>query len=124
MEARRQSARLLLQKIDEIAGDAPTVLTGDFNVVDSSLVYQILTGTADVEGALHDARAVSARAPVGPNSTWNGFLEIEPGRRIDYVFASDEVDVLRHVIIADQIPGTDRFPSDHLPVLVEVDLDE
>ena len=125
VEARRQSARLLLRKIDEIAGDAPAVLTGDFNVVDSSLVYQILTGAADVDAdALDDARAVSANTPVGPNSTWNGFSEIEPGRRIDYVFVNDEVDVLRHVIIADQIPGTDRFPSDHLPVLVEVDIDE
>lgn len=122
VEARRQSARLLLRKIDEIAGEAPAVLTGDFNVVDSSLVYQILTGRAAASPG--DARAVSASTPSGPNSTWNGFSEIEPGRRIDYVFVGDEVEVLRHVIIAEKIPGTDRFPSDHLPVLVELEIAE
>lgn len=118
-QARRESARLLLGKIDRIAGQAPVVLTGDFNVVDSSRVYRILTGEASDEGAaLSDARTLSAAAPEGPNSTWNAFETIEPGRRIDFIFTRPPVEVLRHTIIDARIPGTDRFPSDHLPVLV------
>lgn len=121
--ARRESARLLLHKIEEIARDAPVVLTGDFNVVDSSQVYQILTGAAaDVAGALDDAREVSATEPTGPNSTWNGFEAIEPGRRIDYLFVNDALRVLGHAILPEKIPGTDRFPSDHLPVLAELEI--
>ena len=42
VEARKQSALLIIRKIKEIVGDRPAVLTGDFNVTDQSDAYQTI----------------------------------------------------------------------------------
>lgn len=55
----------------------------------------------------------------GPTSTWMGFEQIKPGWRIDCVFVSEHFDVIQHAVLS----GTwneGRFPSDHLPVLAEL----
>src|SRR5690625_7939492 len=54
----------------------------------------------------------------GPSTTWTGFKSIVPGRRIDFIFASDDVRQLRHGILSDSMGG--RFPSDHLPVVIDI----
>lgn len=116
--ARAESARLLKRRLAGIARGAPVVVTGDFNALPDSEPIRILADTAGTP-RLRDALAVSAEPPYGPNSTWTGFREIEPGRRIDFVFVGDGVRVLEHAILAETLPSG-RFPSDHLPVLAEV----
>jgi endonuclease/exonuclease/phosphatase family metal-dependent hydrolase len=111
--ARRESARLLLARIEDIAGDAPVLVTGDFNDTPESEPYRLLTAAG-----LRDAFAASRAPHHGPTSTWNAFRAIEPGRRIDFIFVRGAVDVVRHGILADTVDG--RFPSDHLPVIAEV----
>jgi endonuclease/exonuclease/phosphatase family metal-dependent hydrolase len=64
---------------------------------------------------------VSAIMHHGPLSTWNGFDEIIPNRRIDFIFVGEGVRVQRHGILS-EITEDGRFPSDHLPVLAEVDI--
>jgi len=55
--ARRESARLMLRKMREIAGETPTLLLGDLNATpDSEPVQVLLTG-------LRDARALSQTPP-------------------------------------------------------------
>ena len=58
--------------------------------------------------------------PEGPNSTWNGFQAIVPDQRIDFIFTSVSVKVQNLRILTDQRDG--RFPSDHLPVVSEIEL--
>ena len=41
-QARTQSARLLLEKIDALAGDALVIVTGDFNVVPTTEAYRVM----------------------------------------------------------------------------------
>lgn len=122
--ARRESARLLLRKIAEIAGPAgPVVVTGDLNAAPDSEPYRELTtaSAADAPPPLLDAFSASACPHHGPTSTWNGFQAIAPpGRRIDYVLVRPGVGVVRHAILSDTFDG--RFPSDHLPVLAELRL--
>lgn len=111
--ARRESARLLVSRIEEIAGSAPAIVTGDFNDLPDSEPYAIITGSG-----LSDAM-LSTRSPhEGPSSTWNAFKAIEPGRRIDFIFTRG-FDVISHAVLPDRIGG-ERFPSDHLPVVAEV----
>ena len=43
--ARRESSKLILRKIKELAGDEPTVLTGDFNVDQNNEIFSILSGS-------------------------------------------------------------------------------
>lgn len=120
VQARIESARLLVERIPAIAGDLPVILMGDFNVVDSTEPYRILTGDSG-QLALHDAMHRSEHGHHGPTSTWNGFQEIVPERRIDFIFVDDAVRVLQHGILADHVDG--RWPSDHLPVLAEITFD-
>jgi endonuclease/exonuclease/phosphatase family metal-dependent hydrolase len=123
VRAREEGARLLLQRIDKIAGRLPVVITGDFNFDEASAGYQILTGkTAQGEmapnSALRDARYLSQYGHHGPTSTFNEFKALVPQMKIDYVLAKGSVRVLQHGALADTWNG--RFPSDHLPVLAEV----
>ena len=121
-KARAQSAILLVLKMRSQFADHPVVLTGDFNTTPETAVYQALTSQRgdDERNVFHDTYARSAKRPTGPASTWNGFREIIPGRRIDYIFATTSLDALSHRTLDDQRDG--RFPSDHLPVVVTVDL--
>lgn len=43
VEARRKGALLIIKRIQDIVGNRPAVLTGDFNVNDKSEAYQTLT---------------------------------------------------------------------------------
>ncbi len=116
--AREESARVILQQMTAIAGEAPpAVLTGDFNCVPVDPPYRVLTA----ERGLQDAMLVSAEPHHGPHSTWSGFtFPGHPGRRIDYIFTNEKVEVRRHATLAESWSG--RFPSDHLPVLAEIAL--
>ena len=115
-EARRESARLILDKMEEIsAGNGPVVLCGDFNLPPSSGPIAL------IRERLHDAFQVSEQAPYGSVATYHGFsYDDPPGERIDYVFVSDGVKVLRYGGLTD---SRDRsFFSDHLPVLVTLQI--
>lgn len=118
-EARLKSAALIRQRVAEIQDD-PVVLTGDFNCLVNS--EPIKTLAAKEEGAewptLTDAYELGKPLHQGPTSTWNGFRQIVPNRRIDFVFVSPGWKVTAHRILDAQREG--RFASDHLPVLAEL----
>jgi len=119
VEAREKSAALIAQKISEIAGDTPVILTGDFNAAPSTAAYQNLVAG---KHALTDALEVSQLPHYGPLGTFNGFRQPEEddGRRIDYIFVKNGVEVHKHGILTDSWGG--QLPSDHFPVLAEVSL--
>lgn len=120
VKARAESAKLILAKIQSIAKDAPVVLTGDFNCTEKEAPYQVITN-ADDKRHLRDALAASELPHHGPLSTWSGFtFPGVPGRRIDFIFVNDQINVKRHAILSDSWSG--RFPSDHLPVLARVEM--
>jgi endonuclease/exonuclease/phosphatase family metal-dependent hydrolase len=111
-QARRESARLIVQKIDSIAGQNSAVVTGDFNVTPDVDAYQILAN------ALEDART-SVENPHGPPGTFSSFeVGGEQNRRIDYIFGTNGATVQRFGTLTDQWNG--HYPSDHLPVLADV----
>lgn len=118
-QAREESARLIRQKITEIVGDAPVVVTGDFNATPDSAPYGAMTEGEDME----DAYELTVLPHHGPSSSFSGFVVNEPlqeNRRIDYVFVSPNIEVLRHAILTDS--RENAYPSDHLPVIAEVSL--
>lgn len=117
-QARLESARLILQKIKAVASEKPVLLTGDFNCTPVDPPYRLLTGK---DAPLKDALYASEMPHHGPMSTWSGFqFPGVPDRRIDFVFVNNQVRVLKHAILSDSWSG--RFPSDHLPVLAEVEM--
>lgn len=115
-QAREESARLLLEKVEAHAAQYPVVVTGDFNSNPQSIPYQLLTQ----DHTLRDALTISEVPHVGPHQSFSGFEATSslPGDRIDYVFVSSQVQVVRHSI--DASSNDQYFPSDHLPVIAEV----
>ena len=118
-QARVESAALIRRKIAEIAGTQPWVLLGDFNSAPGSAAYRRLTDATGDMAVLIDTYTHAEQAPAGPDSTWNGFSEIEPGRRIDYVFTGKRIRPLSLDILVDQRDG--RFSSDHLPIVATLE---
>jgi endonuclease/exonuclease/phosphatase family metal-dependent hydrolase len=114
--SRRESAKLMLRKIKEIAGEAPTVILGDFNATPDSEPVRIMTS------AMRDGRKESETPPYGPEGTFNDFkLDVPPERRIDYVFLTPRWRVLSYAALTDNVEA--RYPSDHLPVVARLRLD-
>ena len=114
--ARRESAKLLLSKVKEIAGSEPVIVAGDFNSVPET--EQIGT----MKSVLADAFETTAKPAYGPAGTFNDFKIDSPlEERIDYIFVSPQVRVLSYAALTDSRHG--RFPSDHLPVAVKARID-
>lgn len=121
-EARQQSAQLIRRKLQDDGGH-DLVLVGDFNSLPTSTAIQALVAPV----LANDSQQAQPTAPLrdtytlvddqhrkGPDSTWNGFQRVVPGRRIDFVFVSPKWKVDQYAILDDQKEG--HFPSDHLPV--------
>ncbi|BBE20599.1 endonuclease/exonuclease/phosphatase family protein [Aquipluma nitroreducens] len=116
VKARTESAKLILRKIKELnSSKLPVILTGDFNLTPEQEPIAVITKE------LHDSRTVTKEAPYGPNGTFNGFQFNSPlNERIDYVFVNDLVEVKQYGVLTDSKEL--RYPSDHLPVFVNLEL--
>lgn len=124
-EARRQSAQLIRKQLAEVQRSRKIsggmIVMGDFNCTAKDAPYAALVGQ-DQDGddapawvdAFHQQDVVRG----GPDSTWNGFKEIVPGQRIDFVFVRG-LTPQRHEILDARVGK--RFLSDHLPVLVVIE---
>jgi len=136
--ARRESARLLRERLPELAGpdtDAPdetipVVLVGDLNCTPGSDPHRILVG-GDPEGnasgpidddrlTLRDAAAI-ADLRHGPETSLTDFARLIDGRRIDHALVSSEVGVEAFATLTDR-DDRGRYPSDHLPILARLEV--
>jgi len=121
--ARVKSAELLLKKINELIGESPVVLTGDFNCLEKDEPYEILTSGIGQNPGLSDTYYLTQTKPYGSTHTFNGFGDtINPDSRIDFIFVGKINQVLRFGIISERWDG--RFASDHNAVLAEICLNE
>lgn len=116
-EARKNGALLIIEKIKEIVGDKPAILTGDFNVSDTSEAYQTLTTNTFV---LKDAHKI-AQSATGVKHTFHDFgrLPMKEREKIDFVFVTPQIKV-RTSDIPQEAKGTTGHLSDHNPQLVNI----
>ncbi len=111
--ARRNSANLLLQALDSLAGDKPAIVLGDFNATPDSEPYHILTDKPNPERVI-DAGLI-CKDCTGPHYTYTGFkVGGLPGERIDYIFLKHIDKVVSYNV--NQASNGSYYPSDHLPV--------
>lgn len=114
VEARKESAKLILAKAREFANDLPLILTGDFNVDENNEAYATIAASGVVSDA-HDL----AQLVYMPNSTFNDWgKNIKPTGRIDHIFITKPFKVRKFGILTDTYLG--KFPSDHFPVVAEL----
>lgn len=111
-EARKNSALLIIEKIKEIVGDQPAVLTGDFNVSESSEAYQTLTGNAFV---LKDAHKIADKTE-GVSYTFHNFgrQPLSEREKIDFIFVTPQIKVNESIVVP-EAEGPTGYLTDHNP---------
>ena len=111
--AREKSAELIANRLRRTVGTSPGLVTGDFNFVETTTGYSVLTQS------LRDAMYHSIDPHHGPTGTFSGFeVGSDLENRIDYIFVTENVEVLQHAILSDNWNGA--YASDHLPVIATV----
>ena len=118
VEAQKNGALLIIEKIKEIVGDQPAVLTGDFNVTDDSETYATIVSN---EFVLKDAQKI-AKTVEGVGHTYHGFGKIpaEKCNKIDFIFVTPQIQVERSFIPANVEGQPGKNLSDHNPQIVKV----
>lgn len=139
--ARSESAKLILRKVKELAGDHTSILTGDFNVDQHSPSYAVLENSK----ILQDSYEI-ADFKYATNGTFNSFNpNSKTESRIDHIFVTNDFKVQKYGVLTDtyRSPLKDkgkaytsanfprevslkdfraRTPSDHFPVMVVLTL--
>lgn len=134
-----ESAKLVLQKIHELAQGIEVFVAGDLNADQHSEAYKVF----ETSEKLVDP-AKSADFKFIPNGTFNGFdPDFTSIKRIDHIFVSKEIEVSRFGVLTDtyrapKMAGSKPIadfgnfpegmksddwkaylPSDHFPLLIE-----
>lgn len=111
--ARKEGAKLILNKIREIAPGIPSIITGDFNCEPGEEPMLALE-----EGGMQNT-VKTADIIYGPSWSFHDFgrLPLEERVLLDYVFVTGSK-VNRHRVIQDT--PDNGFLSDHYPVLVDL----
>jgi endonuclease/exonuclease/phosphatase family metal-dependent hydrolase len=114
--ARNESSKLILKEIKKIAGSQPVMFMGDLNGSNETEWYKAIANS----GILKDTYK-EAKYPYANNPTFQDFgKEISGTELIDHIFVSKNFSVKRWGILSDTYHG--KYPSDHFPILVEVNL--
>ena len=118
--ARRESAKIVLKTVKEVAGNAPAMFMGDFNSRPSDEPIGIIKSSTG-PSMLVDSKEISTTGHYGPTGTFNGFQSKEiHDDPIDYIFLKGKWKVTKHATISQTWGG--RFASDHFAVLARVTL--
>lgn len=117
-EARRNSALLIIEKIKEIAGKHPAMITGDFNVSDQWEAYQTITSN---EFVLKDAWKITKQKK-GVAYTFHDFGRLSENKRekIDFIFVTPQIIVDNAEIISAAVNDS-SYLSDHNPHFADIE---
>lgn len=114
--ARRESAKLLLAKMHELAEGLPIILTGDFNGTVDSEPITILSG-----GGMKNVYSVASTV-YGPAWSFHNFgrIPVENRQLIDFIFVNGQVTADKFRVIDDK--PDDGYLSDHTPIIAGLTL--
>ena len=135
-EQRALSTHFIVQKIKET--NLPAILAGDLNTISQRMDYR---GMPFFDGdfikrilssaGLVNSMDSSYLGHIGPISTFTNHPESHnaipfagtgvPGIILDHIYVSQGIKVMIHAIDPAKVGG--RFPSDHLPVIVDLVVD-
>jgi endonuclease/exonuclease/phosphatase family metal-dependent hydrolase len=114
--ARIESSKLILQRVNSIAGNEPVIFVGDLNGDQRSEWYKNI----DASEFLDDTYK-QVISPYANNGTFNSFgKSIQATGIIDHIFVSKHFMVKRWGILSDSYQG--KYPSDHFPVLADLEM--
>ncbi len=110
-----RSSALILTKMDQLAGDGPVFLTGDFNEFEGEPAYQILVGEADWQGISGDLLDPWTELGLPSEGSFHSFTGVaEATTRIDWILHSTGFIPIEAVVSHYNQDG--HYPSDHFPI--------
>ncbi|MDR2690867.1 MAG: endonuclease/exonuclease/phosphatase family protein, partial [Dysgonamonadaceae bacterium] len=115
--ARRESVKLLLERVKTESGGLPVIITGDFNASpESEVIRQVLAG-----GKFFDTRLLAPSLPE-TSGTYHGFGKAPAEERniIDYIFVTGGIAVNTYAVVPEK--RNNIYLSDHTPVYVEMEI--
>ena len=116
VQARKESSKLILSKINALAGNHPVVFMGDLNGDHESEWYRTIAHSDRLKDSYFQVKD-----PYVNSSSFNGFGTAKNGKEIiDHVFVSSAFKVEKWGLLTDTYNG--KFPSDHFPVYVRLTL--
>ena len=113
--ARVESAKLLVAKVKEIAGDMPAFCTADYNADQTSAPYQII-----MMSSLMDSWSRAESRSGDSCRSYNGYSQATASSsdiRIDHVFVSRGTRVLTWSLLNKSYDG--KYASDHNPITIQ-----
>lgn len=115
--ARKNSAALIKNTAFTIAHNIPVIIMGDFNSEPESEAYQTMTGNSPFP--LFDSYNTPLKNAADTLCTFTGFeINGKICKRIDYIFYDKNFSVNFYSSLHDN--NGISFPSDHLPVIAEL----
>lgn len=108
--AQSEGAKIIAERADTYKG-MPTIVTGDFNVTPDSGAYKTITAAG-----FEDARYLTK--DTDDEGTFHNFGKCSD--MIDFIFVKNGIEVQSFRTVTDKIE--DDFPSDHYPVIAELEL--
>ena len=112
--ARVESARLMSERLPQLAEGGPVVVSGDFNCTEDGDAYATFTRPA-AAGHLVFTDSFRAVHPVRgkDESSFSSFKGTIEGSRIDWILHTPQFQARAAEIVR---PASGRYPSDHYPV--------
>jgi endonuclease/exonuclease/phosphatase family metal-dependent hydrolase len=117
-EARWLSARIMSERMKQIAADKALIVTGDFNLDIESETFQRLADLFLNENQLINSTETEPTYALLQEGTFNGFGYTEVQPFIDFIFVSPHFQPISSSI--DRIKSGDIFISDHWPVTAKL----
>lgn len=113
VQARIESAKLIKQKIQELAPKLPVIFTGDLNVTPET------EAITTIKSFLTDAKEATVEPSYGPEGTFQSFNWNDPlKKKIDYIFVNKGFKVQKFAVLSDS--KDQKYYSDHLPVYAKL----
>ncbi len=112
--ARKESSKLILERIQAIAGNNPVIFMGDLNGDTNSEPYLIIENSQILKDTFKQVKY-----PYASTNSYNNFGKNVNGvTLIDHIFTSRQFTVKKWGLLTDTYQG--KFPSDHFPILTEL----
>ncbi len=111
------STKLLLKKVDEISKGESFFICGDFNMNETSPNFKYLANS----NKMKLAKNIAKKSVVNAKDSYVGFEGkggSKPTGIIDHIFVSNNVKVEYFELV--EYKNKDVYPSDHLPIFVDV----
>jgi endonuclease/exonuclease/phosphatase family metal-dependent hydrolase len=124
-QSRVNASQLVINRLPQLAGDLPIVISGDFNCNPWSLPYRIF-----LDNGFSDTYRAAGNADSSDSNTFHAYqgrnyFALDFGTeifwRVDWILAKSGIHRLQttaSAIVRDALPPT--YPSDHYPIVSEI----